>query len=207
MFLKTKVKADSITNLTDARYFAAAGVEWIGFSLTSGMSIEDIQAIIEWLDGVKIVLEISGELTTSDYEAIETIHPDFIQVDIHCNLENIHEPIPVIKKIDPSKMDMKSLTTLLEENVDSCDGFVIDLALYSWDDLLDNNPISPENLNKIIKGYSCLLKLSFTGEDINKIINRLQPDGICLEGSSEEKVGYKSFESLDELLEILTIDE
>jgi len=34
--LKIKVKASQITNLTDARYFAAWEVEWLGFNFDEG---------------------------------------------------------------------------------------------------------------------------------------------------------------------------
>jgi len=207
MFLRTKVKADSITNLTDARYFAAAGVEWLGFSINAAASLDDIQTIIEWVDGVKIILEFGEVLSAADYEAIEKLHPDFIQVNIQCNLDDLHEPIPVIKTINPAQMDMEALTELLEENVEDAAGFVIDLCDYTWEDLQTGNAISPTDLEKIINGYSCLLKLNFSSKNINEVIEKLQPDGICIEGGTEEKVGYKSFEPLDELLEILATEE
>ena len=59
--LKTKIKANSITNLTDARYFAAWEVEWLGFNLNPGESIalQQVPAIKDWVDGVKIVGELS----------------------------------------------------------------------------------------------------------------------------------------------------
>ncbi len=206
MFLKTKVKADNINNLTDARYFAAAGVEWLGFSVSNDSQIEDIQSIIDWVDGVKIVLEINGHLTTNDYKAIEALHPNFIQTDIHCDLEELHEAIPVIRVIPPSVIIDPDLLELLEENVENTAGFIIDLSAYSWSDLQSDVPVSISTLKKIIEGYSCLLKLNYSSKDINWVIETLKPDGICLEGGNEEKVGYKSFEPLDDLLETLGLD-
>ena len=168
--------------------------------------MEDVQSIIDWVDGVKVVLEIKGELSRKDYQAIEKLHPDFIQVDITANLEELHEDIPIIKVINPALLTESELLNLLESNIEPAVGFIVDLASYSWDDLERGDPISFSFLKKIISGYSCLLKLNYSSKSINLVIDSLEVDGICLEGGMEEKVGYKDFATLDELLEILTLD-
>jgi hypothetical protein len=56
--LKTKVKVSSIENLSDARYCAGMGVEWLGFPLA--MPLEKFAEIRNWLAGVQIVGEASG---------------------------------------------------------------------------------------------------------------------------------------------------
>lgn len=206
MFLKTKVKADCINNLTDARYFAAAGVEWLGFRISEDMPIEDVQVIIDWVDGVKVVLEIPAQISQADYLAIETLHPDFIQVDINCELEELHEPIPIIRVIDPSNLAENVLMEMLEDHISEVDGFVLDLSAYSWADIEQGKPISVATLQHITQGYPCLLKLNYTSKDIDIVTDTLKLEGVCLEGGDEDKVGYKSFESLDDLLETLSLD-
>ena len=58
-----QIKASQITNLTDARYFAAWGVEWLGFGLESGqdyfVTTAQMAAIKEWVEGPKMVGEFS----------------------------------------------------------------------------------------------------------------------------------------------------
>lgn len=206
MFLKTKVKADNIKNLTDARYFAAAGVEWLGFSVTDQMPVEDVQSIIDWVDGVKVVLEIESNLSEKDYQVIEMLHPDFIQVDIHCDLEELLEPIPIIRVIDIAAMPEEHILELMEAHIADTAGFIIDLSAYSWDDVQQGVPIQVSTLKTMIEGYSCLLKLNLSSQDIHTVIEYLNPDGLCLEGGDEEKVGYKNFDSLDDLLEVLALD-
>ena len=56
--LKTKVKVSSIENLSDARYCAGMGVEWLGFPLA--MPVEKLEEIRNWLAGVQIVGECIG---------------------------------------------------------------------------------------------------------------------------------------------------
>ena len=59
--LKTKILAGSITNLTDARYFAAWEVEWMGFNLNASeetfMPPAQVMAIKEWVEGPNILGE------------------------------------------------------------------------------------------------------------------------------------------------------
>ena len=69
--LSTNVFAGSITNLTDARYFAAWEVKWLGFQVTPGDSFTDpaseIKSISEWVDGVQLI----GQLDQINQEAID----------------------------------------------------------------------------------------------------------------------------------------
>ena len=66
--LKIKVKASQITNLTDARYFAAKEVEWLSFDFTEGSStyIDPMKAraMFDWVEGPCIV----GEFQNLIYE-------------------------------------------------------------------------------------------------------------------------------------------
>jgi phosphoribosylanthranilate isomerase len=54
-----KIKADNITNLTDARYFAAKEVEWLTFNFTEGVTgyIDPMKAraMFEWVAVPNIV--------------------------------------------------------------------------------------------------------------------------------------------------------
>ena len=57
------IKASEISNLTDARYFSAQGVEWLGFNLDENnpeaVSHPQFLAIREWISGPNIVGEFA----------------------------------------------------------------------------------------------------------------------------------------------------
>jgi len=61
--LKLKIAVLSINNLTDARYFAAYGVDYLGFDLNTEsddfLGFDKIKEIVEWVEGPKTL----GQLT------------------------------------------------------------------------------------------------------------------------------------------------
>jgi len=64
MNLKTKVIAAHVANLTDARYFAAWGVDYMSYDLEEGSDTfigqEAIKEIIDWVEGPKYLGHITG---------------------------------------------------------------------------------------------------------------------------------------------------
>lgn len=85
MQLKTKVFVLEINNLSDARYCASMGVDTIGFTTEGEKSIskEEMLAIIQWVSGVKIGIEINVE----DQSMYQFIEENGIEVIISSNKE------------------------------------------------------------------------------------------------------------------------
>ncbi len=81
--LRTKVKASSVTNLTDARYFAAWEVYWLGFDLDPHserhVSPTAFEAIREWVDGVEVTGEFNLQSPEEIREAVEVLRLDAVQ--------------------------------------------------------------------------------------------------------------------------------
>ena len=75
--------AISINNLTDARYFAAAGCDWIGFDMSrdSPLTIDHIVAFAEWVEGPKLFIDTTGRDSPFVEKLIETLKPDGLLYD------------------------------------------------------------------------------------------------------------------------------
>jgi len=103
--LKTRVKASQITNLTDARYFAAWEVEWLGFNFDKGsenyIQPQVMKAIKEWVEGPKMVGEFSFSSAEDIRIAKEMLELDMVQVGMFVEEETFKalDGIPVIKEI------------------------------------------------------------------------------------------------------------
>lgn len=82
-----KLKFNNIFDLSDARYASAMLAEWIGFGLDNPkVSIQDVQEIVQWVNGPKIILEI-GDCT--NYDLVQT-WLDIVHFDgIECTENNL----------------------------------------------------------------------------------------------------------------------
>jgi phosphoribosylanthranilate isomerase len=210
--LNLSVKASQITNLTDARYFAAREVEWIGFNLDTGsensVPPQQISAIKEWVEGPKIVGEF-GLQSTDEIKAIaEYLELDAIQLGLFADTEAIHKAldIPILKEIIVENENLAGVQALIESLSSIVEVFIIDLVKnnITWSDLSSNT----KDLLKTLCGkYKILFNINLSMKDFPFFIEQINPYGLVLLGDEEEKVGYKSFDELDEILDFLEIEE
>lgn len=206
-----KIKAGGITNLTDARYFAARGVEWLGFNLVSGSDhyIEPMQmkAIKEWVDGVQIMGEFDMLDALSLEKACSELELDAIQVGHFTVLEAIKpligKNISIFKEwVIESPELLKELAMQMPLFQPYVAGFVLDFQKNNilWMGL---DGTQKERLAQLCESFPCLIAIEANQNNLREIISYLQPMGFQLIGGSEEKVGLKSFDELDELFEVL----
>jgi phosphoribosylanthranilate isomerase len=207
-----KIKATSINNLTDARYFAAWNVEWLGFSLEMGnanyIRPQDVKEIKDWLVGPKIVGEFGLDQSLGDILAsIELLQLDAVQLSMYTDYtiaKSLRE-VTVIKEwvLD----DLANMDTFAEQ----CSAasayvnyFYLDLEKngISWADL-QANPTALELLKDLCIEYPILISLVCPPSELEAYLNSVEPHGISLQGGAEEKVGVKSFDDLDATFEIL----
>ncbi len=212
--LKTKVKASSVANLTDARYFAAWEVEWLGFNLDSGADScirpELMKAIREWVDGVKIVGEFGLQAPEEIKAAIGELGLDAVQVGMFADLpalDSLGLGVPLIQEIVvESAEDMDAVAEQMGRNRASVDIFLLnfDKNGLRWSDLEAGHR---EKLHALCREFQILLGIGLQSSDAAEVLGRIRPYGISVQGGAEEKVGFKSFDELDELFEAARVEE
>lgn len=178
---KNKIWAADVNNLSDARYFAAMGVDILSFKCNSEEDLVKIHAIKEWVEGPQIAIELDGIEFTEDMKRwIDDIQPDIIQISPYLIIPNTEIPIfktsifPVVEKRSQQIIKIESIW---ESN--------------DLDQILN---LSFEDL--FIDGQ-------LTKNDIQKIIDKAPNLGIVIRGGNEDKPGIKSFDELDEFFEII----
>ena len=212
--LKTKIKASAVNNLTDARYFAAREAEWLGFRLSGSpdmtISIMAAKAIVEWVDGVKIVGEFDFA-TAEDIEAANNLlHFDAVQVGMFTPAAEL-EKLPGLTFIKQVVVEVTTteaeITAHFKEYARSCAYFLLDFtkAGINWATLLAGSSLSLVFLKKLFEQNKVILALDFQPHDARQILEALNPEGLSLAGSEEEKVGLKSFDEMDEILDQLEL--
>jgi len=209
MLLPINIKASTITNLTDARYFAAWDVTWMGFSLdpTSESFVDPntVHAIKEWVEGPKIVGECHLQEPDQIQSLIDNLDLDALQVGPLTPVETLIElgtDKPIIKEliVDP-QATAEQLEEAIEAYAPYCAYFLLNLEANGIG--LDNMPLERSFLEQLCHDHQILLSLARPLPELDYLLHTLKPSGLSVRGGEEEKVGFKSFDEVDELFEAL----
>lgn len=207
MALQTFVKVSKVNNLSDARYCAGMGVDVIGFNLVPGtphfVPAEKFQEITEWLAGVSFAGEFEG-VAADEIVALAASYPlQYIQVSEAAKISLLaKQSVPLILKINMDELnDMATIEQLLKENNGAVSYFLLES---------EQDAYQQEVLDKVLAlapSYPILLGYGLTPENALEIIEDSKIKGIALMGEEEIKPGYKDFEKLADMLEVLELDE
>ncbi len=209
--LKTKVKASSVANLTDARYFAAWEIEWLGFNFDPGSDTyiqpQVMKAIKEWVDGVKIVGEFPLQPAGDVLEAADMLELEAVQLSMFTDVETLRklqaQEVPVLLEIIvESPEGLAGAYNRMEEQAPFVEAFLLnfDKNGIGWGAL---NEEHRQQLHTLCRDFRIILSMDFRAGALEEALERLQPYGINVRGGVEERVGFKSFDELDELFEAL----
>ncbi len=201
-----QIKASQITNLTDARYFAAWGVEWLGFGLEPGrdhfVAPAQMAAIKEWLEGPKMVGEFSGLDVDLIRQSVDLLGLDAVEVSRFANLSALQLSVPMIMNIVmETHLEPEALIDLLKIN-EMAEYFILDFEKNaSINNFQKQFPVSW--LSGLTKQFPVFIRTGLNTYSLEEITGDIKPLGISLAGGEEEKVGLKSFDELDEIFEAL----
>ena len=174
--LRISVIALSINNLTDARYFAALGVDWLGFNINpaseSYINAEQLKEIIDWVEGPSMMVQ-DAQWNPQAQQLV-----NFSETSISGQLLQKEEsPIKDAELLCFSKHD---------EN-----------ATYRIFDSLEQWQSSGTKASEAYINYSGKI------QDLEKQLSLENPPGLVLYGSEEQAAGVKSFEDLDDVFDLL----
>lgn len=212
--LSTFVKASGITHLTDARYFAAWETEWLGFTLSPGtensVDLRQVAALREWVDGVKICGEFNLATEEEINSAIELLQLETVQLGMLTPLATLKglSGVEIIQEIVvESYIHTDELAAIMEERDQYADYLLLNFSKGGiiWSDLQAGVPFSQTILKHWAEKYKLLLDLSLTGTSPSTFLREIPAAGFNVQGGEEEKVGYKSFDELDEFFEDLEV--
>lgn len=205
-----KIKASSVTNLTDARYFAARGVEWLGFDFQSGSAtfIEEITAaaIKEWLEGVKCVGEFGFvNQTSSVLDMVNRLQLDAVEVNMLVDWEIAEtlsaQTLVFREHIVAAHEDFYALANELEVFSGAVFATILNFNknAWAWHDIL----IHQQALAALCRQHPVYLALDLSPALLPECLSLFEPDGLVITGGQEEKIGVKSFDALDEWFDVL----
>jgi phosphoribosylanthranilate isomerase len=200
MALKTLVKVSNITNLSDARYCAGMGVEMIGFVMdkfsVDYTSPEKMKEIKSWVAGVLVV----GETQSADYEEIksyvDTYEIDILQISEAALLPQIADlGKPIILKLEFE-------SAFLEDYLERYSQFV-EFFLVDGSELSD---FARYTIKEYAFKYPIVLDFGIDAENVVELVDEMNLHGIALKGTNEIRPGYKDYDELRDILEMIEID-
>jgi len=192
-------------------------VAWLSFDFDEAsetyISPAQMSAIREWVDGVQFIGEFGMASAADIRQQAQTLELDAIQVNMFTDLEtliDLQSPIPILKEIviekESKSADIAAQLELFQPWVQA---FVLNFEKNNifWQDLQAGTPLPIEHLQDWCSHFSIMFSIDFQKEMLNNFLNMLLPYGLCVKGGVEEKVGYKSFEELDEIFDLLEKSE
>jgi phosphoribosylanthranilate isomerase len=207
-----KIKANHITNLTDARYFAAKDVEWLSFNFTeeatSYIDPKKAKAMFEWVEGPKIVGEFESFTPDEINNLVDWLGIYTVQVGVFTSLEDIFKintPSVIKSFVIEEFTNPDVLIKELEKYASHVEAFELNFTKNKipFENLF--NPTSMmlfDDLKILSQKFNIILNIDFQQDSLSEIFN-LNPYGLTLKGGDEERVGVKLYDELDEIFEFL----
>lgn len=189
--LKTKIIAADLQNLTDARYFAAWLVDYMSFNFSEpNVNLPKIKEIMDWVEGPIFCAQYTG-LEESNYinDHLVALSIDHLLLGPYAKDELVNSDWQVIQ------------TTLLEEDIKelTANRSYIIQSHKTFDQFSQDEK---NTLKKQCRSHSIYLDCDFKSTNIEDILT-LGITGLVLRGGEEEKVGVKSYDDLDKIMEAL----
>jgi len=193
------ILATAVENLTDARYFASWQADWIALvAERSGQTVLDMTAIkeiVSWLDGSQLLLSFDQTpLEEAEWMSREAGLRAVLLPYIPLSGDAATDHFLTIDLGDRDVAAEKISTAFRN-------GAHVVLSGNEWKE--GTEQFLEQILPTPFLRKKCFLDLPMTTSRIEQLDDRFPGIGFCLSGSGEERPGFKSFEQLDELVEVL----
>jgi len=194
------IKASHITSLTDARYFAAKEVDFLGFNLEEGtegyLDPMYMKAIREWIEGPQIVGEFSGSAIEVVREAAAFFGLDAVQVSARQHGDRLSELAGRSVFLDMDLPVGPEIWNKMFEQSSAYVAYYLVQADAQWQEIMPW-------LQAICDRYPVLIRFTGSATEVPALLAALPAAGLELLGGEEEQVGVKSFDELDDVFEAL----
>lgn len=207
MALSTFVKVSGVNNLSDARYCAGMGVDQIGFNVDPSdkdcITLDRFKEITEWITGVEFVGEIKEGDYTTIKEHLDNYDINYLQLESPDKIKELKLlGFPLILKIDIEKTSsFDAVDEILNKHYNEVEYFIIGSENKNYDKAILNA------IFDLSKKYPIVLGYGITENNVNEIIDTSDIKGISLRGGNEIRPGYKDFDDLANILELIEVDD
>jgi phosphoribosylanthranilate isomerase len=199
--------AHNITNLTDARYFAAKGVDYLVFNFEKDLpGFVDplvVKAMNEWVEGPHLTGAFHQSSVATVTKAIAFHNLKAVEILIPESIEEVNEAFSihlyVLFIIKMNGQTPEDISKIHKEFYPQTDCMILDFGDQDIRPLFEQ-----EAWVKLIEDTHYIgIRSNAPFAHLKPIMERFIDLSWSISGSSEEKVGVKSFDELDEMFECL----
>lgn len=201
------IKASRIAHLTDARYFAAREVDYLGFNLEEGtegyLDPMYMKAIREWVEGPKIVGEFHRAPIEVVRESAAFFGLDAVQVSAAVHGDRLADlgEVEVILQVEIGEHGLELPGEVLKQYAALSDVLLFEAAPGVDVQLLF--AAAPEFWNDLFRQKPSLLQADLPPSAWPNLLDTYPIAGLGLIGSEEEQTGVKSFDEIEEVFEMV----
>ena len=206
---KTNIKFGEVNNLSDARYAAGCGAGFLGFNFNPEnpkyLDPEKFKEIAGWVEGPILVAEWDDQPVDYILDQTEELCLEYIQlnkVNPMCSVE-----LQSFQIIQNFYMDGCETIQDIIAHVDAVQKctkyFLLSFRDANRQELFLTNPHNEIMLTEFCRDYPVILNFQWNKNNLLPIIEKYNPFGVNLIGSSEERTGVKDFDFLNDMVELL----
>ena len=178
---KNQILVRNINHLTDARYFAAMGVDWMSIALNNDpTSFMRWHTLKDWVSGVKMAAEINNPDEMLIAKAIIDAKPDGIV---------LHQP-----GVPEGISDIQLFYDVAHGEEGLFDKSSI--CIYPFGSLDKNQLLT-------LNPQTTFIEAEWTLPMLDQLLQSGYTGGICFTGGEEDVTGVRDYEMMDELFERL----
>ncbi len=207
--MTTLIKASRVAHLTDARYFAAKEVNYLGFNLEEGtegyLDPMYMKAIREWVAGPKIVGEFSRTPIRVVREAAAFYGLDVVQVSAENHGAQLAEleGLEIMLEIEIGEQGLTFSIAELQAFAAQVDIFLFNFSQISVSKSTFYE--AKDFWREVFCLRPSLLQADLLATEWPEILETLGLAGLSIVGGEEEQVGVKSYDQIDDVFESLGI--
>lgn len=207
MALLTSVIVRGINNLSDARYCAGMGADYLTFrldpALPGAVTPELVQELSSWVSGVQLI----GEFGTMPAEQINAVAR---QCGLHAVLLHGLRTVEEMTELAlPAWLLVGWIPDMLPEDVDRrFQQLAAHVAGFVFAEL-PPQPLTDAQLARLAeqaRAYPIWLAPGFATGPVRELLRTVHPRGLVLEGGDEIRPGVRDFSEMEAVFEELEID-
>ena len=211
MDLRVPLKLGEINNLSDARFGAGSGASFLGFNFNQQhiqfIDVDKVLEMLPWLAGPQLVGEWDNQSAEEIRNVTEALQLDYIQLNSYNanNIEALKEFNLIQNFILNDATSFAEIEHLMELNKEYVKFFMLSIEDESVQKDFFSNQDSILSLKNLCFNYPVMLNFLFDTQNLQQCLTALEPFAINLKGGMELKPGFKDFDSLSDLIELLEI--